>query len=212
MKKPDSTSQPCTDYIKLNSVTKSDLFPFPRMEDCVDQAGLAKYVSKFDLLKGYWQVPLSPVAQERSAFITPTDLCSYKVMPFGLCNPPATFQRLMNRVVAGLSGCAVYLDDVVIFSNTEEEHLQRVGALFDRLVWANLTVNLSKCEFARATVTLGKVVGQGEVRPVEAKVAAIQKCSLPATKKELMQCCCKLTNGGWRGQWISTSTFGVKTF
>lgn len=134
MKKPDSTSRPCTDYIKLNSVTESDLFPFPRMEDCVDQAGLAKYVSKFDLLKGYWQVPLSPVAQERSAFITPTDLCSYKVMPFGLCNPPATFQRLMNRVVAGLSGCAVYLDDVVIFSNTEEEHLQRVGALFDRLV------------------------------------------------------------------------------
>lgn len=81
-------------------------------------------------------------------------------MPFGLRNAPAAFQQLMNRVVAGLTGCAVYFDDVVIFSNTWEEHLQRVHALFDRLVWANLTVNLSKCEFASATVTyLGKVVG-----------------------------------------------------
>lgn len=75
-------------------------------------------------------------------------------MSFGLRNAPATFQRLMNRVVAGLSGCAVYVDDVVIFSNIWDEHLQRVRALFDRLVWANLTVNLSKCEVARATVTL----------------------------------------------------------
>lgn len=188
VKKPDSTLRPCTDYRKLNSVTKPDLFPLPRMEDCVDQVGSAKYTSKFDLLKGYWQVPLSPRAQEISAFITPTGLYSYKVMPFGLRNAPATFQRLMNRVVAGLTGCAVYLDDVVIFSNTWEDHLLRVRALFDRLVWANLTVNLSKCEFARATVTyLGKVVGQGEVRPVEAKVVAVQNFPPPATKKELMR-------------------------
>lgn len=94
----------------------------------------------------------------------------------------------MNQVVAGLTGCAVYLDDVVIFSNTWEEHLQRVHALFDRLVSANLTVNLSKCDFARATVTyLGKVVGQGEVRPVEAKVAGIQNFPPPTTKKDLMR-------------------------
>lgn len=94
----------------------------------------------------------------------------------------------MNRVVAGLTGCAVYLDDVVIFSNTGEDHLQRVHALFDRLMWANLTVNLSKCEFARATVTyLAKVVGQGEVCPFEAKVADIQNFPLPATKKGLIR-------------------------
>ena len=109
-------------------------------------------------------------------------------MPFGLRNAPATFQRLMNIVVDGLIGCAVYLDDVVVFSDTWEDHLQRITALFDRLVWAQLTVNLAKCVFARATVTyLGKVVGQGEVRPVEAKLETIKNFPPPVTKKDLMR-------------------------
>lgn len=81
----------------------------------------------------------------------------------------------MNTVVAGLDGCAVYLDDVIFYSDTWENHLQHIPALFDRLVYANLTINLAKCEVARATVTyLGKVVGQGNVRPVRAKVLAIE--------------------------------------
>lgn len=107
------------------------------MEDCVDQVSAAKFVSKFDLFKGHWQVPLCPRAQEKSAFVTPTGLYSYKVMPFGLRNAPATFQRLMNIVVDGLVGCAVYLDEVVVYSDTWEDHLQRITALFHRLVWAS---------------------------------------------------------------------------
>ena len=87
-------------------------------------------------------------------------------MSFGLRNAPATFQRLMNLVVSGLDGCAVYLDDVVIYSDTWEEHLVHIRKLFDRLKDARLTVNLAQCEFAEATVTyLGKVVGT--VRPVQ---------------------------------------------
>ena len=121
------------------------------MEDCVDQVGAAKYVSKFDLLKGYWQVPLSKRAREICAFVTPSGLYSYTVMPFALRNAPATFQRLMNKVVCGLEGCAVYLDDVVVYSESWEEHLNRVKALFDRLLWAHLTINLAKCEFANST-------------------------------------------------------------
>lgn len=161
--KPDWTHRPCTDFRKVNALTKPDSFPLPRMEDCVDQVGAAKYVSKFVLLKGYWQVPLLEKAKEICAFVTPSRLYSYTVMPSGLRNAPATFQRLMTKVVCGLDGCAVYLDDVVIYSNTWEEHIHGVQALFDRLVWARLTVNLSKCEFAKATVTyLGKIVGQGE--------------------------------------------------
>lgn len=186
--KPDSTYRPCTDFRKVNAVTKPDSFPLPRMEDCVDSVGAAKCVSKFDLLKGYWQVPLSKRAREICAFVTPSGLYSYTVMPFGLRNAPATFQRLMNQVVGGLEGCAVYLDDVVIYSDTWEDHLKRIRALFDRLVWARLTINLAKCEFAKAIVTyLGKVVGQGEVRPINAKVLAIQEFPIPSTKKELMR-------------------------
>lgn len=90
----------------------------------------------------------------------------------------------MNLVVAGVKGCAVYLDDVVIYSNTWEEHLVRVEKLFGHLREARLTINLAKCEFAKATVTyLGKVVGQGSVRPVQAKVAAIEQYPWPTTKK-----------------------------
>jgi hypothetical protein len=109
-------------------------------------------------------------------------------MPFGLWNAPATFQRLMNREVSGLEGCAVYLDDVVIYSDSWEEHVWRVQTLFERLVWARLTIHLAKCEFAKTTVTyLGMVVGQGFVCPVEAKVQAVKQFPQPSTKKELMR-------------------------
>ncbi len=186
--KSDNTLRFCTDFRKVNAVTKSDSFPLPRMDDCVDQVGSAKFVSKFDLLKGYWQVPLTPRAREIAAFITPSGLYSYNVMPFGLRNAPATFQRLMNRVIGDMPGCAVYLDDVVVYSDTWETHLDRIRELFTRLGRAGLTVNLAKCEFARATVTyLGRIVGQGQVRPVGAKVEAVQKFSVPTTKKELMR-------------------------
>lgn len=186
--KPDGTYRFCTDYRKINHVTKPDSFPLPRIEDCVDQVGSAKFVSKFDLLKGYWQVPLSQRAQEISAFITSEGLFSYNVMSFGLRNAPATFQRLMNRVVSGLEGVAVYLDDVVVFSDSWEKHLVCIADLLSRFEEAGLTVNLAKCEFAKATVTyLGKVVGQGFVRPVRAKVEAIDGFPSPTTKKELMR-------------------------
>ncbi|KAL2091618.1 hypothetical protein ACEWY4_013881 [Coilia grayii] len=186
--KPDGTYRFCTDYRKLNAVTKPDSFPLPRIEDCVDSVGAAKFVTKCDLLKGYYQIPLTPRAQEIAAFVTPSGLYSYKVMSFGLRNAPSSFQRLMNRVISGLEGCAVYLDDLVSWGDTWEEHLSRLKALLERLVAAKLTINLAKCEFAQATVVyLGKVVGQGEVRPVRAKVSAIDGFPPPVTKKELMR-------------------------
>lgn len=186
--KPDGTYRFCTDYRKLNSVTKPDSFPLPRVDDCVDQVGSAKFISKFDLLKGYWQIPLTARAREVSAFVTPTGLYVYKVMSFGLRNAPATFQRLMNKVVAHLEGVAVFLDDVVLCSETWESHLHRIRQLFTRLAQANLTINLAKCEFAKATVTyLGKVVGQGLMRPIHAKVLAIDAFPQPTSKKELMR-------------------------
>lgn len=186
--KSDGSPRFCNDYRKVNKVTKADSYPLPRMEDCIDLVGSAKFVSKVDLLKGYWQVPLTAQAHEISAFVTPFGLFEYTVMSFGLCNAPATFQRLMNLVVAGLEGCAVYLDDLVMFSDTWNDHVHRIGALFGHLAEACLTVNLAKCEFARATVTyLGRLVGQGQVCPVDAKVKAVLRYPVRITKKELMR-------------------------
>ena len=107
-------------------------------------------------------------------------------MPFGLRNVPATFQRLMNQVVAGLKGCAAYLDNVVIYSETWAEHVDQIRALFEQLAWANLTINIAKCEFAKGTVTY-LVVGQGQVCPVRAKVIDVDQFPTPTTKKELMR-------------------------
>ena len=102
--KPDGTYRLCTDYRKVNGVTKTDSFPIPRIDDCIDKIGKAKYVTKFDLLKGFWQIPLTDNAKEASAFVTPDGLFRYKVMPFGMKNSPATFQRLINSLIAGMDG------------------------------------------------------------------------------------------------------------
>ena len=137
----------CTDYRKVNSVTKTDTFPIPRIDDCIDNIGHAKYVTKFDLLKGFWQIPLTDRAKEISAFVTPDGLYQYKVMPFGMKNSPATFQRLVNSLISNLDGCKAYIDDAIIFSEEWQQHLQTIRTFFDRLSDAKLTVNLAKSEF-----------------------------------------------------------------
>ncbi len=186
VKKPDGSFRFCTDYRKVNAVTVPDCYPLPRMEDCVDSVGSAKFVSKLDLLKGYWQVPLTPRASDISAFVTPDSFLQYQVMAFGLRNAPATFQRLIQTVLAGVPNCRAYLDDLVIFSNDWTEHLSLLRTVFERLERASLTINLSKCVFGQATVTyLGKCVGNGQVKPVEEKVAAITNFPVPITRREL---------------------------
>ena len=186
--KPDGSFRFCTDYRKLNSVTKTDSYPIPRIDDCIDKIGNAKYVTKFDLLKGYWGIPLTERAKRVSAFATPDGLYQYKVMPFGMKNAPATFQRLVNKLTAGIDNCEVYIDDIVVYTDTWEDHIKSIRSLFNKLREANLTVNLVKSEIAHAHVIfLGHVVGQGQVKPIQAKVEAIQKFPVPTTKKELMR-------------------------
>ena len=130
VKKSDDNIRLCIDYRKVNKITKSDTYPIPRIDDCIDRIGNAKYVSKYDLLKGYWQVPMTERAKEISTFVTPDGLYACKVMPFGCKNAPATFQRLMNIITNDLEGCVVYIDDVVIYSNTWDEHVGRTYAGF----------------------------------------------------------------------------------
>ena len=126
--KPHGSYRLCTDYRKVNNVTRSDTYPIPRVEDCIDKIGNAKYVTKFELLKGFWQVPLTERAKEISSFVIPNGLYHYKVMPFGMRNSPAPFQRLINKIITGLD-CDTYIDDVVIASVTLRTFTRDTGVL-----------------------------------------------------------------------------------
>ena len=186
--KPDGTYRMCTDYRKVNNLSKTDTFPIPRMDDCIDKVGNSKYITKFDLLKGFWQIPLTERAKEISAFVTPDGLYHYKVMPFGMKNSPATFQRLINTIIAGIEHCDAYIDDAIIYSDEWNHHLGTIKAFFDKLSEAKLTINLAKSEFCHATLTfLGHVVGHGQVKPIEAKVEAISNFPVPTCKRQLMR-------------------------
>ena len=176
----------CTDFRKVNDKTKSDSFPIPRIADCIDQIGNAKFVSTFDMLKGYWQVPLTQRAREISAFVTPSGLYQYKVMPFGMKNAPATFQRMVNKLVRDIDGCEGYIDDVVIFSDNWSDHIRQIKCFFQIMREAKLTINLMKSEFGKATVKyLGHIVGQGQVRPLDAKIQTIVKYPMLLLSKKV---------------------------
>ena len=178
----------CTDYRKVNDVTKTDSFPLPRIDDLIDRIGHSKFITKFDLLKGFYQVPLTDRAKEISAFVTPDGLYQYKRMPFGMKNSPSTFQRLVNMLIYDIDNCDIYIDDAVIYTNTWEDHLTTIKKLFKKLKEANLTINLKKSEFCHGTITyLGHVVGRGQVKPIDSKVEAISNFPVPQCKKQLMR-------------------------
>ena len=184
VKKEDGQDRLCFDYRRLNEVTETDSYPLPRVEDCIDQVGNAQYISKFDLLKGYWQVGLTPRARMASAFVTKRGLFECKVMPFGMKNAAATFQRLMNIITQDLEGCVVYIDDIVIYSQDWNTHLDRIRKLFEALRRAGLVVNLRKSEFAKATVVyLGHKVGHGSISPKDSNVKAILELTAPRDRR-----------------------------
>jgi len=185
--KADGSLRLCTDYRKVNKLTLPDPFPLPRVEDLVDRVGRAKYLTKIDMTRGYWQVPLDEYSGPISAFVTPTGHFEWKYMPFGLRNSPATFSRLVDKLLKGLEHfCAAYLDDVIIFSDTWEEHMRHLETVFMRIREAGLTLNMKKCEFAVAELDyLGHHVGLGKVQPRQQKVEALLKFPRPTNRKQL---------------------------
>lgn len=199
--KKDGTIRFCIDFRYLNSISKFDSYPTPRIDDLIEKLGKAKYLTTIDLFRGYWQVPLSPRSKELSAFRTPWGLYHFRVMPFGLHGAPATFQRLMDKVLNGLSPFAsAYLDDIVVYSNSWHEHLQHLKVVFECLQNAGLTVNPGKCAIAKEeTEYLGFVIGGGQVKPQVQKVEAIQSCPLPQTRKQLKSF---LGMSGWYHRFI----------
>ena len=153
------------DYRQLNAVTKADTYPLLQIDDLLDQLGESRLFSTLDLASGYWQIRMHQSAVEKTAFTTPHGLYEFRVMPFGLTNAPGVFQRLMEKVLAGLNpqdGPAfveVYIDDVHIFSRTLEGHLSHLHQVMQQIHSAGLKLKPSKCPFIRREVEyLGYVI------------------------------------------------------
>ena len=139
-------------------------------------------MTKFDLLKGFWQIPLTDSVKEISEFVTSHRQYHNKLKALKCC-----LVRLVNRLIFGLDGCKAYIDDAIIYSEEWEQHLEIIREFFKRLSDAKLTINLPQSEFCHALTFLGHIVGQGQVRPVEAKVEAISDFPVPTGKRQLMR-------------------------
>ena len=177
-KKKDGSWRMCIDYRGLNSVTQKNGYPLPKIQDCLDAIGKAKCFSKIDLTSGYWQINVVDKDRTKTAFNTKAGKYEFMVMPFGLTNAPATFQTIMNDLLRPFLDdfVVVYLDDILIYSDNEEEHLQHVKAVMEKLEKEKLFAKPSKCEFFQKYVEFcGHIVGNGEVRMDASKVKAIRE-------------------------------------
>ena len=186
--KKDGTTRFCVDYRRLNALTRKDAFPLPRIQDVLGTMGGARYFCTMDLASGYWQIRMQDQDKEKTAFVTRQGLFHFKTMPFGLCNAPATFQRVMEKVLMGLQWeqCLVYLDDIIIFGPTFEETLQRLHHVLDRLKIAGLKLKAKKCDWFRRSVEyLGHIVSPEGLRCDPKKVEAVLNWPVPSSTKEV---------------------------
>ena len=188
--KKDGKLRFCIDYRRLNAATRKDVYPLPRIDDILDTLGRVKYFTSLDLASGYWQVGLEEESRQKSAFTTHCGLYEFTRMPFGLCNAPATFQRLMQRVLAGLEwdSCFVYIDDVFVVASTFEEHLERLREVFERLRHASLRLKPKKCLLLRDEVPyLGHVVSCAGIKPDPAKIKQVRLYPVPTDATKVRQ-------------------------
>ena len=188
--KKDSTQRFCVDYRGLNKVTKIDRYPLPRIDELLKTFRTANWFTTLDLASGYWQVEMNEADKEKTAFITHKGLYEFNVMPFGLCNAPGTFQRLMNFVLQDFLGkfVAVYLDDIIIYSRTFEQHIDHIQLVFEALRTATLKIKLKKGFFCFPNIAfLGHIVGRNGISPDPTKVEKIKNFPEPTNLKELRE-------------------------
>ena len=184
--KKDGSVRVCIDYRKINRITVFDAEPMPNMEEVFVRLQGAKYYSKFDLTKGYWQVPLTEETKPYTAFETPEGLFQFTVTPFGMVNSGATFCRVIRQVIHGLKHIESFVDDIWVHTETWEGHLEALRRLFSRLQDCNLTAKPVKCYIGYDEVEcLGHRVGTKGLVPGESKVEAVLKAEVPTTKKQV---------------------------
>jgi len=180
--KKDGTLRLCVDYRGLNKITIKNRTPLPLIGETLDRLSRAKRFTKLDLKDAYTRIRIRPGDEWKTAFRTRYGHFEYCVMPFGLCNAPATFQQYINEALAGLVDvcCVIYLDDILIYSENVEEHTDHVRQVLERLRRYKLFVNLKKCEFNTQQVEfLGFVVSTSGVAMEESRVTAIREWPVP---------------------------------
>ena len=185
VRKKDGSLRFCIDFRRLNALTVKDSHPLPRICETLDSLVGAAYYSTFDLTSSFWQVPMDEESKQYTTFtLGSMGLYECERMPFGLCNAPATFQRLMQNCLSelNLTYCLIYLDDVIVYSKTLEEHLLRMRVVFDRIREAGLKLKPSKCDiFKREINYLAHHVSERGVLPSKKNLKGIAECPAPDT-------------------------------
>ena len=185
VRKKDGSLRFCIDFRKLNALTVKDSHPLLHICETLESLAGAGHYSTFDMNSGFWQVPMDEESKQYTTFtLGSMGLYECESMPFGLCNAPPTFQRLMQNCLGelNLTYCLIYLDDVIIFSQTEEEHLERMHVVFDRLQEHGLKLKLSKCEVFKTEINyLAHHVSKKGVLPTKKNLQAIAECLPPDT-------------------------------
>ena len=188
VKKKDGGLRFCVDYRALNNITIKDVYPLPRIDDSLSILKQGSFFTTLDMFSGYWQIPMEEQSRDKTAFVTNSGLYEFLVMPFELTNAPAIFQRFMDATLAGLKwrNLVVYLDDIVIFSPTFEQHLEDLKETFQRLKDANLKLKSSKCYICQRRINyLGHVISENGIEPCRDKIEAILQMKKPSNKNEL---------------------------
>src|ERR1700694_4248190 len=190
VKKANGTWRMCVDYRALNSLTKKNGYPLPRIQECLDQLGHASHLTALDLTSGYWQIRVADEDIPKTAFNTRYGKYEFLVMPFGLTNAPATFQTLVNNILRPFLDkfVVVYLDDITVYSNSFEEHMQHLKQVLDVLRQNQLYAQPKKYVFNQPEIQFCRhIVGNGLVRVMKDKVEAIQKWPQPRNVHDVRQ-------------------------
>ena len=184
--KKDGDYRFCVDFRRLNAVTRKDAYPMPRVDEIFDKLGGARYFSTLDLASGYWQVPVNEEDIGKTAFTVGSNHYEFTVMPFGLTNAPATFQRMMTKLLHGIKGCLVFIDDIIIFADTWDEHQRILEEVLRRIQDADLKIKRSKCQFGKELVEfLGHIVSAKGIHPNPVKVQAVQNFPTPSSLSDV---------------------------
>jgi len=182
------TVRVCVDMRFFNNVTKRDCYPLPRIDTCLDSLGGSRYFSTLDLRSGFWQIEVAEQDRGKTTFITRSGAWRFCVLPYGLKNPPSQFQRLMDMVMAGILREAyfVYMDDLIIMAPTCDLYLERLNAVFDRLLRVNLKVKVSKCQLFKEQVSfLGHRISAKGIEVCPEKTRTIGNWPRPQNLTEL---------------------------